>query len=490
MTTPIKHFRIGSSLRDGSGSADALTSINPADGSIAGRVVRATTADVDAAVTVAWDAFHHAPWRHLRPDQRARTLYEIGSRLAAERSSLALLQMLDSGKPLGECQRMVDAAASYFRYYAAVCETWQDEVTSPRGEYFSMALAEPFGVVACITPWNSPIMSEAQKLAPALAAGNAVILKPSEETPQLALELARICLEAGLPEGLVTVLPGLGADVGAALVSHPGVRMVSFTGGTATGRNIGEIAGRRLIPVGLELGGKSPHIVFDDADQEHALAGVMAGIFSSAGQSCVAGSRLFLQKSIYSTFLDALVERTRAVRVGLPEDPDVQVGPLISEAHRDKVAGYVDLARAEGGRVCAGGGRPEDPRLASGWFYQPTVIDGLDFQARVCQEEIFGPVLVVLPFEDEADVIAQGNGTAFGLAAGMWTRDYARAWRVARELEAGSVWINTYKQSHIATPFGGFKDSGIGREKGLHGLRLYSQVKSIFFGMHSAPLTL
>lgn len=485
-----KPFRLGANWRTSQDGDSVITSINPADGSVAGIVTRARLQDVDEAVAMAWDAFRHRPWRKLRPDQRALTLYEIGRRLAAEREPLARLQMQDSGKPWKECLNMVDSAAGYFRYYAAVCETWQNEMTSPRSEYFSMALVEPFGVIAAITPWNSPIMNEAQKAAPALAAGNAVLIKPSEETPQLALELARICAEAGLPEGLLTVLPGHGDDVGAALVRHPGVRMVSFTGGTETGRAIGGIAGQRLIPVGLELGGKSPHIVFQDADLDRAVAGVMSGIFGSAGQSCVAGSRLFVQKSIYHRFMDDLVARTAAVRVGLPDDPRTQMGPLISRAHRDKVAGYVDIGRAEGGRVRVGGAAPTEAGLANGWFYLPTVIDGLDNRARVCQEEIFGPVLVVLPFEDEVDVIEQANDTPFGLAAGMWTVDYARAWRVAREIEAGSVWINTYKQSHIATPFGGFKSSGIGREKGLHGLRLYCQVKSLYWGMHQQPMEL
>ncbi len=483
-------FKIGRLLREARSSDEVIVSINPADGSVAGTVLRATREDVDLAVKTAWEAFHNQAWRNLRPDQRAGILYEIGRRLSAERESLAHLQMLDSGKPMKECINMVDSAAGHFRYYAAACETWQNEVTSPRGEYFSMALAEPFGVVACITPWNSPIMNEAQKAAPALAAGNAVILKPSEETPQLAIELVRIATEAGLPEGLLIALPGYGEDVGDALVNHPGVRMVSFTGGTETGRVIAAAAGRRLIPVGLELGGKSPHIIFDDANFDHAVAGVASGIFGSAGQSCVAGSRLFVQKSIYAKFVAAVAEAAKNMRVRLPDDTAVQMGPLVSRGHRDKVAGYVDLARSEGGVVLAGGSIPSGAEFAQGCFYQPTVIDGLSNQARACREEIFGPVLVAIPFEDEEDVIAQANDTVFGLAAGMWTADYSRAWRVARALEAGSVWINTYKQSHIATPFGGFKESGIGREKGLHGLRLYSQVKSVFFGMHTKPMSL
>ncbi|MCP5267134.1 MAG: aldehyde dehydrogenase [Burkholderiaceae bacterium] len=482
-------FRLGDDWRRASDD-EALVSIDPADGSVAGVVTRASVADVEAAVDIASAAFRRRAWRDLRPDQRAGLLHEVSRRLGAEHDSLARLQMRDSGKPLKECANMVASASYFFRYYASLCETWQDEVTSPRGPYFSMSVAEPYGVVAAITPWNSPIMAEAQKVAPALAAGNAVILKPSEETPQLALELERICREAGLPAGLLSVLPGTGEEVGAALVDHPGVRMVSFTGGTETGRAIAIAAGRRLIPVGLELGGKSPHIVFEDADFEKAVAGVASGIYGSAGQSCVAGTRLFVQRSIYQRFVEALVAFTRTVRVGAPDDPATQMGPLISRAHRDKVAGYVALARQEGGRILAGGGIPEAPALAAGWYFEPTVIEGLPNHARTCQEEIFGPVLVCLPFDDEDDVIAQANDTVYGLAAGMWTGDYARAWRVARALEAGSVWINTYKQSHIATAFGGFKASGIGREKGFHGLRLYSQVKSVFFGMHDAPMSL
>jgi len=486
----IKAFQIGGKWIGDDVRREVITSIDPADGSVAGIVSRALPSDVDEAVEIASQAFKNKPWRKLRPDQRATTLYTIGSRLLAERESLAKLQMNDSGKPWKECLNMVDMAAGNFRYYAAVCETWQNEVTSPRGDYFSMAMAEPFGVVAAITPWNSPLISESQKIAPALAVGNAVLLKPSEETPQLAIELGRICSESGLPEGLLTVLPGYGEDVGAALVNHPGVRMISFTGGTDTGRIISSSAGRRLIPVGMELGGKSPHIVFEDADLDKAVAGVLSGIFGSAGQSCVAGSRLFVQKSIYQKFIKELVERTAKIRVGLPNDLSTQMGPVISEAHRQKIASYVDIGRAEGGQILTGGRIPDIPALKNGWFYMPTIIDGLNNSARICQEEIFGPVLVALPFENEEDVILQGNDSVFGLAAGIWTSDYSRAWRIARELEAGSVWINTYKQSHIATPFGGFKDSGIAREKGLHGLRLYSQVKSIFWGMHSNPIQL
>lgn len=491
-TTPVvgvNRFVIGSEWCPTEGR-EVIESINPANGRTVGAVVRARPEDVERAAEVADKAHRSESWRRMRPDHRASLLYRIGERLLSERDGLARLQMLDSGKPLKECLRMVDSAAAYFRYYAGICETWQNELTSPRGEYFSMSIIEPFGVVAVITPWNSPIMLDAQKVAPALAAGNAVILKPSEETPLLALELARICTEAGLAEGLLTVLPGFGADVGNALIRHPAVRMISFTGGTATGRVIGEVAGRRLIPASLELGGKSPHIVFADADIDMALAGVMSGIFGSAGQSCIAGTRLFVEKNIYTEFLQRLVTNTRKIRVGLPDEPETQMGPLISSAHRDKVERYIELAKSEGGRILVGGGRPTEGKLANGWFVEPTIIEGLSNKSRVCQEEIFGPVLVALPFENEEDLVLKANDSVYGLAAGMWTRDYKRAWRIAQLLEAGSVWINTYKQSHIPTAFGGYKDSGIGRQKGLHGIRLYSQVKSIYWGLQETPLAI
>jgi acyl-CoA reductase-like NAD-dependent aldehyde dehydrogenase len=397
--------------------------------------------------------------------------------------------MKDNGKPLAECRGMVESAIGTFRYYAGVCETIETDVTPQRGDYVSFTLLEPFGVVACITPWNSPIMNDATKVAPALAAGNAVLLKPSEDSPLLAPELARIARQAGLPEGLLQVVQGRGADIGSALVSHPGVRMISFTGGTVTGRAIGRVAGERLVPAALELGGKSPHVVFADADLDHAVAAVVAGIFGSAGQSCVAGSRLLVEAHVYDEVLRRVVKRAKALRVAAPDAEGVEMGPLASFHHRDRVIRFVDRARAEGGRILCGGGVPQGAEYDRGAYYLPTVIDGLGMESLTCQEEAFGPVLVALPFRDEADLIAQANGTAFGLACGIWTESFKRAWRIGRALEAGSVWINTYKQSVTTTPFGGFKNSGIGREKGIDGLRLYAQVKSMYFGLHENPLS-
>ncbi len=471
-----------------SGAAQEIISTNPATGAEVARVAVTTRPELDAMVERAWHAFRHSGWKSLLPHRRALVLQAIADGLQAEKESLARLQMQDNGKPLGECRGMVDSAIGSFRYYAGVCETIEGEVTPSRGDYVSMTVLEPFGVVAAITPWNSPIMNDATKVAPALAAGNAVLLKPSEDSPLLAPELARIALAAGLPKDVLQVVQGRGADVGAALVAHPGVRMISFTGGTTSGRAIARVAGDRLVPAALELGGKSPHVVFADANLEHAVAAVVAGIFGSAGQSCVAGSRLFIEASIYDQVLSAVVARARGLRLALPDADGVEMGPLASFHHRERVAAFVDRARAEGGRILCGGAAPTGGDFDQGAFYLPTVIDGLDAQALSCQEEAFGPVLVVLPFKDEEDLIAQANGTAFGLACGIWTENFKRAWRIGRALEAGSVWINTYKQSVVSTPFGGFKNSGIGREKGIDGLRMYAQVKSMYFGLHEQPL--
>ena len=460
-----------------------LESVNPATGKLNYLVSSADPAHIDAAVRSAHDAAQSPSWRDMLPHQRARILGRIADGIDAHADELARLQMQENGKVWKECLAQVASAAATWRYYAGVCETQGAEITPSRGDYLSMTLYEPHGVVAAITPWNSPLTMEAQKLAPALAAGNAVVLKPSEITPSPALCVGRIALETGLPPGVLNVVPGTGAVAGKLLVSHPDVRMVSFTGGTSSGRAIGTVAAQRLIPVGLELGGKSPHILFSDAQLDAAIRGVMDGIFEGSGQSCIAGSRLFVQRAVMQTVLDKLIARTRALRVDLPDAQGAQMGPIAGAVHRTRIETLVEAARAEGGEILCGGKRPDDGHLAAGSFYLPTIIGGLSNQARAVQEEIFGPVLCVLPFDDEDDLIEQANGTAFGLAAGIWTANYQRAWRVARALQAGTVWINTYKQLSISTPFGGFKESGIGREKGMAGLRLYQQSKSLYWSM-------
>lgn len=460
-----------------------LTSINPATGETNHEVAAAGPRAVDDAVRNAAQASKAKAWVEMLPMQRARILFGIADHMERDSDQLARLQMIENGKVWSECVKQVKSAVATFRYYGAVCETTGSEVTPARGGYLSMTTYEPYGVVAAITPWNSPLTMEAQKIAPALAAGNAVVLKPSEVTPSTGLAVGRIALEAGLPPGLLNVLPGTGHDVGAALVAHPQVRMVSFTGGTESGRRIAEVAARKLMPVALELGGKSPHIIFADAEINAAVAAVADGIFEGSGQSCVAGSRLFVQRSVHDEVVRKLVGHAQSLRVALPEAAGAEMGPLATFAHRDKVERMVDAARVAGAQILAGGARPEAPTLARGAYYLPTVIGGIDNNAHIAQQEIFGPVLCVLAFDDEEDLIAQANHSAFGLASGVWTADYKRAWRVARALEAGTVWINTYKQLSIATPFGGFKESGIGREKGITGMRLYQQPKGIYFGM-------
>jgi betaine-aldehyde dehydrogenase len=415
-------------------------------------------------------------------------LHRIADLITARHEALAQLQRRDNGKPITETRGLVTSAANTFRYFAACVETLEESLTPSRGDFMTMSVHEPLGVVAAITPWNSPIASDAQKLAPALAAGNAVVLKPAEVTPLASLALARICEEAGVPKGVLSVLPGKGSIVGDALVRHPLVKKVAFTGGTEVGRGIARLAADKLMPVSLELGGKSPTIVFADADIDHAVNGVLYGIFSSSGESCIAGSRLFVERSIYDTFVARLVQGAKRLRVGDPSREDTQMGPLITGQHRDSVERYVALGLEEGGKLLCGGERPFGDGREQGFFYLPTILDGLTNEARICQEEIFGPVLVVLPFDDEASLMRDANDSVFGLAAGIWTNDYKRAWRVGRALETGTVWINTYKQFSISTPFGGWKDSGMGREKGHLGIREYMQQKSLYWGMNDAPL--
>jgi len=470
------------------GGGGVYASRYPADDSVNAELAAASVEDADEAIRVADAAWRRPEWRDLQAHARAGILYRISMLIRARAEELAQLQRRDNGKPISETRALVASAAGTFQFFAAACETLEETLTPPRGDYLTMSLHEPLGVVAAITPWNSPIASEAQKLAPALAAGNAVIVKPAEVTPLAALELGRICEEAGVPKGVVSVLPGKGSIVGDAIVRHPLVRKVSFTGGTATGRMLAGIAAEKLMPVTLELGGKSPTIVFEDADIEHAVNGVLFGIFSSSGESCIAGSRLFVHASIRDAFLERLVAKAAALRVGDPSDPGTQMGPLITSAHRASIERYVQLGLDEGGTLLTGGERPRGGLYDAGWFYRPTILAGLPNSARICQEEIFGPVLVVIPFRDEAELLEQANDSVFGLAAGIWTRDYKRAWRVARRLESGTVWINTYKQFSISTPFTGIKESGLGIEKGRLGILQYKHQKSLYWGLNEQPL--
>jgi betaine-aldehyde dehydrogenase len=477
---------IGGEWREGRGPEIVDTS--PVDGAVLREMRLGSSEDVDDAVAAAVVAQADPSWRDLLPHERARVLHRIADGIEAARDRISWIQTRDTGKTLTETAALAASAAGTFRYTAAVCETLDEALPTRRGPYLTMSTWHPLGVVAAITPWNSPIASDAQKVAPALAAGNAVVLKPATWTPLVALELARICEAAGLPPGLLSVVPSNGREGGDRLVRHPDVRKVSFTGGTQVGRGIAAVAAEKLMPVSLELGGKSPTIVLDDADVEQAVAGILYGIFSSSGQSCIAGSRCFVAAPVYAQVVDRLIEATAALRVGPPTDPRTQVAPLVHHDHRDTVERYIALAVEEGGRILVGGRRPADPALARGAYLEPTILAGLDNSSTTCREEIFGPVLVVLPFEDEDDLVRQANDSEYGLACGVWTGDYRRAWQLAQRIQAGTVWINTYKQFSISTPFGGDKNSGLGREKGRDGVRQYMSQRSLYWGLDAAPM--
>jgi len=489
---PVDHLTAKPILVGGrprAGRGESMVSVDPSNGRPLARIGAASPQDVGEAVAAGAEAMAAPAWRDMLPMHRARLLYGAGELIECQLEELARLQSADNGKPISETRALVASAAGTFRYYAAALETLDDDLTVPRGPYVSMSIHEPIGPVAAITPWNSPIASDAQKAAPILAAGNALLLKPAEWAPLLALRLGQILLEAGFPPGLISVLPGPGPVTGEALVTHPGVRKVTFTGGTDTGRRIADLAATKLMPVNLELGGKSPSIVLDDADLDAAVAGISFGIFSSEGQSCIAGSRLLTPKSLHDELVERIASHAEGLVIGDPQSDKTHMGPLVTAAHRSKVEAMVGRAVEAGAEIVTGASRPPQPGLRNGYYFQPTVLAGVDHSWEVCQKEIFGPVLVVVPYEDEEDLVRLANGTEYGLACGIWTRDYRRAWRLARRIDAGTVWINTYKQFSISTPFGGDKASGLGREKGRQGIHVYQTQKSLYWGLDHEPIS-
>lgn len=490
MTMPDTHtllpINIAGEKRLGGG--DEFASLYPATGEVVARLRAPSLADVDEAIVRADHAFRTSGWAQRKPHERAAVLYRVAALIRERAEPLAQRQRLDNGKPINETRNLVASAAATFQFFASACETLEETITPSRGDFMTMSVYEAMGVVAAITPWNSPIASEAQKVAPALAAGNAVVIKPAEATPLLALELAAICEEAGVPKGMLSVLPGRGSIIGDAITKHPLIKRVSFTGGTTTGKHIAHIAADKMMPVSLELGGKSATMVMDDADLDHAVNGVLYGIFSSSGEACIAGSRLFVARALYAEFMQRLSDKTAQLRVGDPADERTHMGPLITAKHRESIERYVELGLSEGATLRTGGARPQGAQYACGNYYMPTILEGLTNSAQLCQEEIFGPVLVAMPFDTEEDLIAQANDSLYALAAGIWTRDYKRAWRLGRAVQAGTVWINTYKQFSISTPFGGWKDSGLGREKGRLGILQYMEQKSLYWGLNVQPM--
>ena len=461
------------------GGGDVYESLYPATGEPIARLKAASLADVEEAIARADHAFRTSGWAQMLPHLRAAVLHRVAAIIRERAEELAQKQRLDNGKPINETRGLVASAAGTFQFFAAALETLEDTITPSRGAYVTMSVHEPMGVVAAITPWNSPIASEAQKLAPALAAGCAVVVKPAEVTPWMALELAKICEEAGVPKGIVSVLPGKGSVIGDAITKHPLVKRVSFTGGTTTGKHIAHIAADKMMPVSLELGGKSPTMVLEDADLDHAVNGVLYGIFSSSGESCIAGSRLFVARGIYDEFVTRVAEAAKNLRVGDPASERTQMGPLITAKHREGIERYVQLGVDEGGRIRTGGVRPHGAEFDKGYFYTPTILEGLTNNARITQDEIFGPVQSVIGFRDEADALRIANDTRYGLAAVLYTRDGGRALRMAHGLQSGSVAINTGVRTSFDAPFGGYKQSGIGKERGLEAIYENTQLKNV-----------
>jgi acyl-CoA reductase-like NAD-dependent aldehyde dehydrogenase len=462
-----------------------LTVVNPATGQPLAQVPLASPQDVDGAVQAARTAF--ATWRSSPPTQRARLIWRLADLLEARQDEFATIEVLDNGKPLGEA-RAVDIALTIelLRYYAG----WPTKIAGsvqPNSipGMLSMVRKEPVGVVAAITPWNFPLLEVAYKLGPALAAGCTVVIKPSELAPLSTLRLMDLVHEAGFPAGVVNVVIG-GPEVGAALTAHPGVDKIAFTGQTETGKAILRASADDLKRVTLELGGKSPNIVFADADLDAAAGGAFGGIFFNQGQACVAGSRLFAEEPVAEALMDRVAEQARAIRLGHGLDPQTDMGPLISAPHRERVLGYVAEAATAGAEVIAGGRAAEVAGLDGGFFVEPTVIGGVRNDMRVAQEEIFGPVLSVISWRDLDELKALANDVRYGLAAGIWTRDTSKALRVAEQIEAGTVWINTYGMFDVAVPFGGRKQSGFGRELGEEALEPYLQSKSVWLDLDAA----
>jgi aldehyde dehydrogenase (NAD+) len=465
-------------------SGKTFATVNPADESEISRIAEAGAEDVDAAVAAARRALESGPWPKMPAAERGKILWRMGELILERLAQLALLETLDTGKTLFDSGKIeLPMAAQIFQFYAGAASKIAGRTPSSRSDAFLFTLKEPVGVVAAIVPWNFPFLLASWKVAPALAAGCCVILKPASQTPLTALELGRIGLDAGLPAGVLQILPGAGSGAGMALVRHPGVDKVAFTGSTEVGRTILREAAATLKRVSVELGGKSPNIVFADADQEAAIRGAFNGIFYNKGEVCAAGSRLFVERSIHDGFVAQLAERTDAIVLGDPRDKGTRMGPVISAGQMDTVLGYIASGKSDGARVAAGGRRASEINGGRGYFVRPTVFDGVTPDMKIAREEIFGPVLSVLPFDGPDDVVAKANGTIYGLAAGVWTRDVAKAHRVARAIRAGTVWVNTYNLYDPSLPFGGFKHSGFGRDLGQEAIDGYLETKSVWIDL-------
>jgi aminomuconate-semialdehyde/2-hydroxymuconate-6-semialdehyde dehydrogenase len=457
-----------------------IPDVEPATGKVIAEIPDSGPEDVDAAVAAASRAFDS--WRKTPAEERSRLLLRVADLIEEHFDELARLESQDNGKPIGLARRMdVPRAVLNFRFFATAILHAESSAHMTDDRALNYTLRQPLGVAGLISPWNLPLYLLTWKIAPAIAAGNCCVAKPSELTPLTAERLAALVAEAGIPPGVVNIVHGTGASAGRALTSHADVPLISFTGGTKTGADVMAHAGPRFKKVSLELGGKNPNVVFADADLEQAVPTSIQSSFSNQGEICLCGSRLFVERKIHDEFLDRFLAETRKLRIGDPQDASTDVGALVSEAHRSKVEGYVALAKEEGGDVLVGGRRPAGlpERVRGGYFLEPTVITGLDCSKRCMQEEIFGPVVTVTPFDTTEEAIAQANSTRYGLSASVWTRDLQKAHRVAAALDSGTVWINTWLLRDLRVPFGGMKESGVGREGGFDSLAFFTEAKNV-----------
>lgn len=457
-----------------------LDVLNPATGEVIARVPAGTKEDIDVAVQAARRAFDQGAWPRTSPSERSRILNRFADLIEDRIENLFRLETLNNGRPIRETRAQVGRLPEWFRYNAALLLADRHSVIPFGSDHINYLQRFPLGVCGLLTPFNHPLMILAKSLAPALATGNTVVIKPSELTPLTTIELGRLATEAGIPDGVINIVTGLGSDAGSALAEHPEVAKITFTGGTEVGRAVGVAAAQRFARATTELGGKTPVIVFEDAGLNRSVSGAAFGAFIAAGQTCICGSRILVQESIYDEFVEKLVSKASTIRIGNPVDDDTQLGPVISGRQRKRVLGYVDIAREEGGRIALGGGAPAlPPPLDNGFFVEPTIVAEARNDMRCAQEEIFGPVAVVVPFGDESDAVDKANDIPFGLGSAVWTRDVARAHRVASKIEAGMVWINDHHRLDPASPWGGVKESGIGREGGRESFEDFTHIRSV-----------